>query len=422
MKHSIADLLHFLDDSPTAWHAVENVEHALNAQKFVKLEESDAWKLAPGGRYFVTRNGSSIAAFILPQKKADKIYVAAAHTDSPALKLKPNSEFRKENMVMLGVEVYGGPLLNSWLNRDLAIAGRVAYLDKKGNIQSSLVNLAHAPVVIPQLAIHLDREINEKGLLLNKQDHLPALAALNFPEGAYLETLLKKQIPFKTLLGHDLFLYPLEKAKLVGPSSEMFASYRIDNLGSVHAALTGFLESAKPSSDTIKMIIFWDNEEVGSSTAQGAESPFFSHTLERILIDRKREDFFRILSRSLCLSVDEAHALHPNYANKHDPEHQPLLGGGIVLKHHAQQRYATDADGEAYVHALCLKHQIPVQTFVSRGDVPCGSTIGPIHAKTTGMKTIDIGCPQLSMHAARELAACEDHLAMCTFLKHYFQS
>lgn len=420
MKSHISSLLNFLDESPTAWHAIENIEKTLKAHKFLKLEESEPWTLKAGGRYYVTRNGSTLAAFILPQKKAIKMTVAAAHTDSPALKIKPNGEYRKENMTMLGLEVYGGPLLSSWLNRDLGIAGRVAHLDKKGDVKISLVKCADQPVVIPQLAIHLDREVNEKGLLLNKQEHLPALAALDYQGNSYLEQLLKKQISFKSLLGHDLFLYPLEKAKLVGAASEMIASYRFDNLGSVHAALTGLIENDKPSPDTIRMAIFWDNEEVGSGTAQGAESPFFAHTLERILIANTREEYFRIISQSLCLSIDQAHALHPNYAAKHDPQHHPLLGKGIVIKHNAQQRYATDAEGEAQLRALCLKNKIPLQSFVSRSDIPCGSTIGPLHARATGMKTVDIGCPQLSMHSCRELAACSDHLAMCLLVGAFF--
>jgi aspartyl aminopeptidase len=416
------DLIDFINGAPTAWHAVEIAAEKLRKQGFIELDEKETWALAPGKRYFVTRNGSSICAFVVPTKAIDKTIILASHTDSPALKLKPNAEFRKKNMVMLGAEVYGGPLLSSWLNRDLGIAGRVSTLDVKGKLTTSLVNLHEHPVTIPQLAIHLDREVNDKGLILNKQEHLAALATLTADaekkESHFLEGLIRKKVKFKELLGYDLYLYPLEAARLLGGDQELIAAYRIDNLLTLHASLTAILKAHKPAEHLLKMAVFWDNEEIGSNTAQGAGSPFFSHVLERITLALKmaREGYLRLLNNALCISCDLGHALHPNYMDKHDPQHQPLLGEGIILKSNAQQRYVTDAESGAYIARLCHQHKIPLQKFVTRGDIPSGSTIGPIHASQTGMKTVDMGCAQLSMHSTRELAACQDHLDLCRLL------
>lgn len=424
-SRDILSLMQFLKDSPTAWHAVENLSKKLLKEGFEQLHESAAWKLQGGGRYFVSRNGSTLCAFTIPHKKPIAARVAGAHTDSPAFKLKPNTEFRKENMIMLGVEVYGAPLLTSWLNRDLGIAGQVAFTDKQGNVKESLVRLDENPVVIPQLAIHLDRNVNENGLTLNKQEHLAALAALD--EGSknkepYLERLLKQKISCKEILSCELFLYPLEEPRLMGDNGQMLSAYRIDNLNSVHAITTAMLTVENVKGNHMNMAVFWDNEEIGSQTAQGAHSPFFPHLLERVAIalGMTREEYLRLLSQSSSLSVDMAHALHPNYADKHDPRHQPLLNKGIVLKTSAQQRYASDAASSATILSLCHKGKIPVQKFASRGDIPCGTTIGPIHASVTGMPTVDIGCAQLSMHAGRELAGCKDHLEMISLISSYF--
>lgn len=425
----LQDLLFFLNKAPTAWHAVDHMMQKLLKAGFEVLNETMAWKLKAGGRYAVTRNGSTLAAFILPSNPPVSAQVAGSHTDSPAFKLKPNPEFIKENMVMLALEIYGGPLLSSWLNRDLGIGGRVLFTDAKGEVCEQIVSLDQHPVVIPQLAIHLDRHVNENGLILNKQEHLAALAALDIPTHTkdkkthYFTTLLKEKIGAHTLLAHDLFLYPLEPARFIGFNQQMIASYRIDSLGSVHAILHSFLQDIKPAKDQMKMVVFWDNEEVGSETAQGAASPFLSQTIERICLSLglERESYMRLITQSLCLSVDLAHALHPNYPEKHDPHHQILLNKGIVIKSNAQNRYASNACSTAIVAELCERLKIPYQKFVSRNDIPCGTTIGPIHAHSTGMPTVDIGAPQLSMHSCREIASCQDHLEMCRLLSAFWQ-
>ncbi|MBA3958032.1 MAG: M18 family aminopeptidase [Parachlamydiaceae bacterium] len=415
-------LLQFLNRSPTAWHAIREVVSQLEAHGFVELKEGELWSLKAKGKYFVVRNGSSLCAFIVPSKTPLGARVVASHTDSPGFKLKPNAEFRKENMVMLGLEVYGGPLITSWLNRDLGIAGRISYLDKKSTIQEAILTLDKNPVTIPQLAIHLDRKVNDEGLLLNKQEQLAALACLTDEKDpvGYLEKLLQAQVSYKKLLSHDLFVYPLEPAAYVGEGQQLMAAYRIDSLNSVHAIVAAF-EGTSADHEEIKVIALLDNEEIGSETAQGAGSPFLTHTLERICLALKmgREEYLRFLSQSLCVSVDLAHALHPNYGDRHEPRHMVLMQKGIAVKYNAQKKYASDARSAAAIVALCHANKIPVQHFASKGDILSGSTIGPIHAAVTGMATVDIGYGQLSMHSCRELAACQDYLDMTKLLVAY---
>lgn len=423
----ISGLLNFLDNSPTAWHAVENCARLLLKSGFKELKEQEVWDIKPVGRYFVIRNGSSLTAFIAPVQQPSIAHIIASHTDSPSLKLKPNCEFYNNNMLMLSCEVYGSPLLSSWLNRDLGIAGRVVYLDKKNSLCERLVRLEDSPVVIPQLAIHLDRTVNETGLVLNKQEHLAAIASVETDQkfkDSFLKRHLKKQFSFEELLSFDLFLYPLEKARLIGDGNSLISSYRIDSLESVYAALEALLQTKKSSSNLLKMIVLWDNEEIGSNTAQGAGSPFLPHIMERIAISLKmsREDYFRLNSSSLCISVDLAHALHPNYPEKHEPLHRPLLNHGIVIKSNAQHRYASDARSFAAIAALCLKHHIPYQKYVVRSDMPCGTTVGPINANLTGIPNVDIGCSQLSMHSCREIMGALDHLSMTQLLTEFLNS
>lgn len=415
---SMQDLLMFIEQSPTPWHAVHEVKVRLEKGGFTELSEGKAWALKPGQGYFVIRHGTSVCAFIMPQKAPKACHIAAAHTDSPGFKLKPKAEYRKENMVMLGLEVYGGPLLTSWLNRDLGIAGRVV-CKEKGQIVEKLVRLHDLSIVIPQLAIHLDRTVNESGLTLNKQEHLAALAGVAAPKDKteFLESALKKAVK-GGILGWDLFVYPHEKAALIGHAGEMIAGYRLDNLCSVHAALSGILSVKKKSVDTLKVVVFWDHEEIGSDTAQGAGSPFLPQVLERIA--GSREAYFQLVSESLCVSIDVGHALHPNYADKHEPRHPLLLNQGVILKNSAQYRYATDARSSALVVELCKHHKLPLQRFTSRGDIPSGSTIGPIAAQSVGMRTVDIGIAQLSMHSCREIVGTQDQEDLTALMKALF--
>jgi aspartyl aminopeptidase len=330
----------------------------------------------------------------------------------------------QSNALLFAIEPYGSPLLNSWLNRDLGLAGKVVYLDKGGNLREGLIAYSEGAIVIPQLAIHLDRKINEQGLQLNKQDHLIALAGISDDPAcaaSYLNDLLKsKLVDFDKLIDSDLFLYSLEKSASVGDSQELIAATRLDNLVSVSASLQAIL-SKKAEKTVMPMIALWNHEEIGSHSVEGAASPFASQVIERVHshYSKERESYFSLLANSFCLSVDLAHALHPGYMEKHDPHHRPLLGKGVVLKKSAQQRYAGSCSSMAKVIQLCEREGIAMQSYVSRNDIPAGTTIGPIHAASTGIATCDIGIAELSMHSIRELIAAKDYLDLVTLLKAY---
>lgn len=432
----LQQLMEFIDSAPTAWHAVEYMKKKLLHAGFLQLEEGESWQIKKGCGYFVIRDGATIAAFVAPHQPPDAVHLVGAHTDSPCFKLKPQPCYQQNNMIMLAAEPYGSPLLNSWLNRDLGIAGRVVYSDQDGAVHETLVCLSDDAVVIPQLAIHLDRKINEQGLQLNKQEHLTAIAGLCSDADSavqYLERRLCQILPMHKLLASDLFLYPLEAVRRVGRGGELLSGPRLDNLMGTHAAFLAILEAAAEGAEgkgvdasmapampmAMPMAVFWNHEEIGSGSASGAASPFFTTVLERICLHYKlgREAFLKVIAKSLCISVDLSHALHPSYQDRHDPRHTLLMGNGIVLKSSAQQRYAGSAPSVGHIVQLCSRLDIALQLLAPRNDLPSGSTIGPIHAAVSGMPTVDIGLAELSMHSCRELAACSDHLALCKLLK-----
>lgn len=425
MADYVKDLIEYLKESPSPYHAVEATKIRLKQAGFLELEEGKPWKLAKGKGYFVTRNGSALCAFVTPNKGFERSVILTGHTDSPGFKVKPFPEKTVENMQMLTCEVYGGPLLSSWLNRELGIAGRATYMNKKNALETKLLNENGMRLTIPELAIHLNREVNQLGLKLDKQEHIPALCGLNskLPKNkGFLETLFKKHLKMDQVEAFDLFLYPIESPQRLGIQEELIASYRIDNLASCHSGIASLIESKKASNSLLKAVVLFDHEEVGSETAQGAGSTFLKQTLERIQIGMKmsREEMLIALSKSLCVSVDMAHALHPNYPLMHEQSHRPLLGEGIVLKVSAQQRYATESPNSAEISRACKLAKVKMQSFVIRTDLPCGSTVGPIVATRLGIPTVDIGCPQLSMHGARELFAAQDHLDMIAVGKQLF--
>jgi aspartyl aminopeptidase len=422
MSDILADFKAFLDASPTSWHAVKEIGNRLAIQDFIPLYEEEKWQLERGKKYFIERGGA-LCAFCVPDAKPKRALILAAHTDSPALKLKPLPAFHKENMLQFGVEVYGSPLLSSWLNRDLTLAGRVVVTNNKGAHEERLVYLDDTTLMIPQLAIHLDREVNEKGLLLNKQEHLCPIVGLAEESKNPLESLeklLRRHLSFRRLLSFELFLVPQEPAHFAGMDNEFLVSYRIDNLTSVHAALSAIGLSTKSSKHVMHMALFWDNEEIGSRTREGAGSPFLTDVLQRIAhcLNIDSEEIMMLKNNSLCVSLDMAHALNPNYPQKYDPQHSPLLGKGIVLKYNADQKYASNALSAAVIIHACQVLKLPYQSFVCRSDMPCGSTVGPIVAGNMGINTVDIGCPQLSMHSIREWMACQDYLDMVRLLSH----
>ncbi len=423
MAHILEDLRSFVDNSPTSYHAVEQIAERLALLDFLPLEEDDPWKLEKGKRYFVIRGGA-ICAFSVPTSSVKSLVILGSHTDSPALKLKPNPDYHKENLQLFSVELYGAPLLNSWLNRDLSIAGRVIVTDSNGHTLEKLVWIDDAPITIPQLAIHLDREISEKGLLLNKQEHIIPLAGLIKDQeaagGSYLESLLHRHIQFKTLLGYDLFLVPLETSRFLGSEGELFASYRLDNLVSAHAAVTAMGMVSEPSKDTLQMAAFFDHEEIGSRTIEGAASSLLSDTLKRIrlAVGIEKEQYLRMKNHSLLISIDVSHGFHPAFEKKQDPQHVPLLGHGIILKFNADHKYATSGPTSAIIMQAAHDLNLRCQRYAARNDIVSGSTIGPIAETDLGIPTVDIGVPLLSMHSIRELVAGRDHLDMCTLLHH----
>ena len=421
MSDTLDDFLHFLQNSPTSWHAARELGNRFAAEDFLPLQEEESWELVANGKYFVEREGS-ICAFVLPKSKPKRSVILASHTDSPALKIKPHPENLKKNTIYLSTEVYGGPILHSWLGKDLVLAGKIVYSTKEDRLEEALVFIDDTPLIIPELAIHLNREVNEKGLIINKQEHLCALATLiDDPEKQknYLETLLRKHVFFTKLVAFDLFLIPLESPRRIGMQGEMIASYRLDNLSSAHACAKALLAAGETSDEqTVQMAIFCDHEEIGSSTRHSPPS-FLSDVLKRIFLctESTEQEYIQSKKHSFCVSVDVAHAFHPSYSEKYDLNHSPLLGQGIVLKTNANQRYANDALSLSQIMCLCQKNSLPFQSYVNRSDISGGSTLGPLIAENIGIRTLDIGVPLLSMHSSREVIACQDHFTMCSLLQ-----
>ncbi len=407
-------LINFLDRSPTPYHAAEQIETLLAEGDFTPLKEGEKWELEAGKGYFVTREGALVCAFRLPKNDPSHAVLLASHIDSPALKIKPQPEMESLGVGRLGTESYGAPLLYSWLDRDLAIAGRIFVLNQRGELEAKTVFLDDYPVIIPSVAIHLNREVNDKGLILQKEEHLRAITSIHSQKN-HLEAWLKKHHPFQKVLSSDLFLVPLEKGAFVGFENELIASYRLDNLTSAYAALVALLQS-KGVKDRIQMSIFWDHEEIGSKTHKGADSVFVSEILERICQNYQmdKEDFYRMKSRSLCLSCDVTHGYHPNYPEKYDVQNAAILGKGPAIKFSA--RYATTGATAAPIIHLAEKKKIPIQTFTSRADLPSGGTVGAMMGASSGIATLDLGIACWSMHSIRETIAAKDELLLVELL------
>lgn len=407
--------IHFLNSSPTGYHAVRQIAEKLAEADFSPLTEGEKWELEPGKSYFVVRDGSLLAAFRTPKKKPNSVIILASHLDSPALKIKPKAEISTTGAGVICTESYGAPILHTWFDRDLAIAGRIVIAGKNGKMESKTVFLDDYPLIIPSVAIHLNREVNEKGPQINKQDHLKAVFNLA-PKEKVLEDLLHEYYPFDRLLSFDLFLVPLEKARSIGLKNEMVSSYRIDNLSSAFASLDALVK-AKPKSDAIQMAIFWDNEEIGSQTFGGADSLFANQLLERICLQYKmdREDYFRLKARSLCLSCDVSHAWHPNFSEKYDPQNACQMGKGPAIKY--SPRYATSGATAAPLVQIAGKKKIPLQTFASRSDLSSGGTVGAMMGANLGIPTVDLGVGCWAMHSARETIAWNDQQALGDLLK-----
>ncbi|MBL1320863.1 MAG: M18 family aminopeptidase [Methylophaga sp.] len=419
------NFLSFLDNSPTPFHAVSTMSAQLETNGFERLDELDAWGALSAGQYYVTRNDSSIIAFTLPKAALAEtgFHMVGAHTDSPCLKVKPKPETIKQSLLQLGVEVYGGALLNPWFDRDLSMAGRVSYRDSSQTIKHVLVDFKKAIASIPSLAIHLDREAN-KNRTVNAQDHLPPIV-MQVEEGDkvdFRDLLLqqvKSQYPklkIDKVLDYEISLHDTQPAAVTGLNDDFISSARLDNLLSCFVGLTSLING---DSSQANLLVCSDHEEVGSVSASGAQGSFLESVLSRLCPEP--EQYHRMIQRSMMISADNAHAVHPNYKDKHDAEHGPKLNHGPVIKTNANQRYATNSETSAYFRQLCEQIDVPVQDFVVRTDMGCGSTIGPITASTLGVKTIDIGVPTFAMHSIRELAGSRDAHMLATILTKFFK-
>lgn len=419
-----ASLLDFIQRSPTPFHATENLRAQLVDAGFEELHEADCWQTRAGGRYFVSRNASSLIAFTLGEQPVpeDGLRMVGAHTDSPCLHIKPQPETVQQGYYQLGVEVYGGALLNPWFDRDLSIAGRISYRDSEHQPGHVLVDFKRAVASIPSLAIHLDRDAN-KSRSINAQKHLPPIlmqSDKSAPDDfkTLLRDTARQQYPerdIEEVLEFELSLYDCQPPAQIGLNGEFIASARLDNLLSCFIALRALIDSNDGRS---RLMVCNDHEEVGSASACGADGPFLKSVLQRLCTDN--EALARCIDRSWMVSADNAHGIHPNYADKHDSNHGPLLNQGPVIKTNASQRYATNSETAAMFRLLCQRAEIPVQSFVVRSDMACGSTIGPITASNIGVRTLDVGVPTFAMHSIRELAGSQDTAYLYRALKEFF--
>ena len=418
-------LLAFLQASPTPFHAVANMAAAFDAAGFTALDEGAQWQLKPGNKYYVSRNGSSIAAFVygtdaLP---TSGIRMAGAHTDSPCLKVKPHPELNRQGYYQLGVEVYGGVLLNPWFDRDLSLAGRVTYRTSDGALRNALLDFERAVAFIPSLAIHLDREANSSRTINAQKDIVPVL--MQVEAGAkpdFRELLLeelKRQTPdldVAAVLDYEMSLYDVQAPAILGLRGDFLASARLDNLLSRFIEMQALIEA---DTSVSALLVSNDHEEVGSVSACGAQGPMLQSLLERWL--PSIEERSRCIDNAMMISVDNAHGIHPNHSERHDANHGPVLNRGPVIKINANQRYASNSETSAVFRHLCESQQVPVQAFVTRTDLACGSTIGPLTAAEVGVKTLDVGVPTFGMHSIRELAGVEDAYNLYRVLVQFFQ-
>lgn len=394
----IADLAAFVSASPSSYHAAAEVARRLEEAGFSRQHEDDAWQ--PTGAHYVLRDGA-VVAYRVPGQEASGFRIVGAHTDSPGFKLKPDPSAYAYGWSQAAMEVYGGPLLNSWLDREFGLAGRVVTRDGQVHLLSTPAWLR-----IPQVAPHLDRSVNEQ-LRLDKQVHLKPVFALG--AGDILAAVAGQLgVHREEIDGHDLFAAVTEPPATIGVAGEFFASWRLDNLSSVHAGLVGLLGAA--ASDEIQVLACFDHEEIGSASRSGAQGPLLESVLRRIgaSLDWDVDAYERALARSVIISADAGHAVHPNYPQLHDPDHRPALNAGPLLKVNANQRYTSEAPGSALWMRVCRAAGVPTQPFVSNNAVPCGSTIGPLTATRLGITSVDVGIPLLSMHSARELAGVAD--------------
>lgn len=406
------ELLQFINNSPSVYHVVENVKNTLLEQGFVELKEKDGWQVEGGQGYFVTRNDSSVIAFRMPQEKPLGFHVIASHSDSPTFKVKEAPEMTvEEKYIKLNTEKYGGMILSTWLDRPLSVAGRIVVKEKDSQPVVKTVNVDKDLLVIPNVAIHMNRDMN-RGVEYNPQVDMLPLMSLGTKEDSK-EMLLKEVakaagVKEKDILAHDLFLYVREQGRLVGAKEELILSPKLDDLQAVFTSLRAFVD--KVPNQYVNVLAVFDNEEVGSATAQGADSTFLQDVLQRICeaMQWSHGEYCQMIAESFLISADNAHAVHPNHPEKADPTNRPYVGGGIVIKYHGSQRYTTDAVSAAKMKLLCKTAKVHFQTYANRSDVVGGSTLGNISTSHVSLSSVDVGLPQWAMHSAVETAGCKD--------------
>jgi len=417
-RQAVQDLLTFIDASPSPWHAVAQIEQRLQAFDFLRLEEHQPWQLTGSGRYYVIRDDSSIVIFVVGSQPCAEhgMRLIGAHTDSPGLRIKPNPVLYGDQLVRLAVEIYGGPILATFTDRDLSIAGRVIYRNDSGKLATRLIDFPRALLRLPNLAIHMNRSVNEEGLKLHKQQELALLIADSLGasrEQDYLPSLLASacELDLDQLLSWELNVYDTQQGGFWGQAQNFYAHRQLDNLASCHAGLTALLDEATLNSGNTMVCTFFDHEEIGSESLKGAAGSFLPDVLERIAasLNMTAEDYKRMLANSAMLSADMAHAYQPNFPAAYEPGHKILVNQGPVIKINANHRYASTCHSEARFIDLCKRIDVPYQKYSHRGDLPCGSTIGPIASARLGISTVDVGSPMWAMHSARESAGVLDH-------------
>ena len=421
-SNHVKQLFKFIENSPSCFHAIKTITEELKNEGFVEIKEKDTWQIEKGKKYYVTRNLSSVIAFKIPQNDFKSFHIVASHSDSPTFKIKANAEIEVNNKyVKLNTEKYGGMICSTWFDRPLSIAGRI--LVKENNaVKTHLVNIDKDLVIIPNLAIHMNREVND-GYKYNAQIDMLPLYGDNSSKGSLMKTIAKEaEVEEESILGTDLFLYNRMNGTKIGSNEEYISSPRLDDLECAFTSLSAFL--SENTSNSASVYCVFDNEEVGSGTKQGADSTFLYDVLRRINISlgKTEEDYYRLISSSFMVSADNAHALHPNYTDKSDLTNKVYMNDGIVIKYNANQKYTTDAVSASIFKTICDSVDVPYQTFTNRSDILGGSTLGNISNAHVSLNTIDIGLAQLAMHSTYETAGAKDVTYMIDAIKAFYNT
>ncbi len=430
-QEQVQDLLDFIDASPSPWHAVAHMEQRLLACDFVSLLETEQWRLKPGGRYYVIRDDSSIIAFVLGTKPLIEtgFKILGAHTDSPGLRVKPKPASVTDGLVRVAVEIYGGPILATFTDRDLSLAGRISYKADNGDIISQLLRFEQSLLRLPNLAIHMNRKVNEEGLKLHKQNELPlilsTIADKQLPAGYFSKKLAQiSGVEATQIHGWELNVYDTQKGVFWGEEQQFYADSQLDNLASCHAGLQAMLNETSLSSGNTLVCAFFDHEEIGSESRKGADGCFLADILERMALSVgiNREDYQRTRAQSFMISADMAHAYQPNFPEAYDPEHKVVVNQGPVIKLNANCRYTSESISEAMFIDWCQQAGVNWQEYSHRTDMACGSTIGPMVSAKLGIRSVDIGNPMWAMHSVRESAGVQDHCDLLKVLQTFFKN